>query len=136
MARSILVVDDEVDNARVFRMVLEAGGHVVLVAWDLGSARTILAGEPSRLGAVLLDIFLPDGTGLDLLKELSRSRPALPVVVMTAATEPKVREEALGYGASLVLTKPFTVEQLEDTLGRVGIPDGGSLRCARCLGQA
>lgn len=124
MASSILIVDDEVDNARVFRMVLEASGHVVLTAWDLGSARTMLAGEPSRLVAVLLDIFLPDGMGLDLLRELSRSRPALPVVVMTAAAEPRWRAEALGYGASVVLTKPFTVEQLEETLGQVGIRNG------------
>lgn len=136
MARSVLVVDDEVDNARVFRMVLEADGHVVLVAWDLDSARTMLAGEPSRLSAVLLDIFLPDGMGLDLLKELTRSRPTLPVVVMTAAAEPKWREAALGHGASLVLTKPFTVEQLEDTLGRVGLRDGRMAVCARCLEPA
>lgn len=136
MASSILVVDDETDNALVFRMILEAIGHVVLVAWDLCSARTMLAGEPTRLGAVLLDVLLPDGTGLDLLKEITRSRPNVPVVVMTAATEPRWRQEALVNGAALVLTKPFTVEDLEGTLRAVGLEDGNHRLCAQCRATA
>jgi DNA-binding response OmpR family regulator len=89
------------------------------------------AGEPTRLGAVLLDIFLPDGTGLDLLKEMKRAQPKVPVIVMTAATEPRWRQEALGNGAALVLTKPFTLEDLERTLGAVGLENGTDRGCPR-----
>ncbi len=83
------------------------------LARTLGDARATLRDRATRLDAVLLDLHLPDGSGLDLLRELrgAAATRALPVVVLTAEGEDRVLREAEDLGASL-LTKPFSPSKL------------------------
>ena len=111
--RHLLVVDDEPHIGLLLRPHLERMGYVVQLARTLEAARALLSDRADPLDAVLLDLHLPDGSGLELLQEL-RSAPAtrtLPVMVLTAEGDERVLGEAEALGAVL-LTKPFSPTKL------------------------
>ena len=111
--RHLLVVDDEPHIGLLLRPHLEQLGYRVSLARTLRDARATLSDRATRLDAVLLDLHLPDGSGLDLLRELrgAAATRALPVVVLTAEGEDRVLSEAEELGAAL-LTKPFSPSKL------------------------
>jgi DNA-binding response OmpR family regulator len=107
------VVDDEPHIGLLLRPHLERLGYRVSLARTLGEARGALGNPAAPLDAMLLDLHLPDGFGLDLLREL-RGRAQtreFPVIVLTAEGEDRVLEEAEELGAGL-LTKPFSPSKL------------------------
>jgi two-component system, OmpR family, catabolic regulation response regulator CreB len=111
--RHLLVVDDEPHIGLLLRPHLEDLGYRVSLARTLGTARTALAASRERVDALLLDLHLPDGSGLDLLREL-RGAPAtrgLPVMVVTAVGDDRVLDDARRLDAALV-TKPFSPTKL------------------------
>jgi len=111
--RHLLVVDDEPHIGLLLRPHLERLGYVVSLARTLAEARRALQGGVPPLDAMLLDLHLPDGSGLDLLREL-RADPAtraFPVIVLTAEGEDRILGEAESLGAGL-LTKPFSPTKL------------------------
>lgn len=112
--RRLLIVDDEPHIGLLLRLQLESRGYELTLARSLFEARAVLLGdETKRPQAVLLDLHLPDGYGIDLLREL-RERPAtarLPVLVLTAEGEERVLAEARLLGATTV-TKPFSPSKL------------------------
>jgi two-component system OmpR family response regulator len=129
--RHLLVVDDEPHIGLLLRPHLERLGYRVSLARTLGEARTALRDGTAPLDALLLDLHLPDGSGLDLLRELRRPGPTrlLPVIVLTAEGEDRVLGEAEQLGAAL-LTKPFSPSKLTARiaalLGDAPLaPDGG-----------
>lgn len=116
MGRHVLVVEDHAPTARLVQEVLERAGLTVSTALD-GAAglRQVQAEQPDLL---ILDRMLPDGDGLEILRELRRQPETLylPVIVLTGR---KAYGDALdGWmgGASLYLTKPFAVGQLVDAV--------------------
>ncbi len=111
-ARHLLVVDDEPHIGLVLRPFLEQLGYRVSVARTLAEARRALRASPATDG-MLLDIHLPDGSGLDFLRDLrQQGRTAtLPVLVLTAEGEDRVLREVRRLGAALV-TKPFSPTKL------------------------
>ena len=115
-ARHLLVVDDEPHIGLVLRPYLEQLGYSVSFARTLGEARAALRTSPPTDG-LLLDIHLPDGSGLDLLRDLrlKGDTARLPVLVLTAEGEERVLREAKRLGASLV-TKPFSPTKLSQRI--------------------
>ena len=107
-----MVVDDEPHIGLVLRPFLEQLGYRVSFARTLGEARTAMRGNPPADG-VLLDLHLPDGSGLDFLRDLRKEggTARLPVLVVTAEGEDRVLREARRLGAALV-TKPFSPTKL------------------------
>jgi len=97
----------------LLRPHLEQLGYRVSLAKNLAEARAALAERAARPDALLLDLHLPDGSGLDLLRELrgGAATRTLPVMVLTAEGEDRVLNEAEELGASL-LTKPFSPSKL------------------------
>ena len=112
--RHLLVVDDEPHIGLLLRPHLERLGYAVSLARTLADARAVLDDHAAApLDAMLLDLHLPDGSGLELLREL-RARTAtraFPVIVLTAEGEERVLQEAEELGAGL-LTKPFSPSKL------------------------
>ena len=111
--RHLLVVDDEPHIGLLLRPHLERHGYRVSLARTLADARRSLAGGGAPPDGLLLDLHLPDGSGLDLLRELrdaARTR-ALPVMVLTAEGDERVLAETERLGAAL-LTKPFSPKKL------------------------
>ena len=113
----IVAVEDDPVSLRLLDAILGREPHYThATAATLSEARRLIA--TTGADAVLLDVHLPDGNGLDLLREL-RARPAtahLPVVVLTADTGPELRDEALDAGATGFHTKPYDIPALIATL--------------------
>jgi len=124
MARRLLLVDDEPYVGLVLHARLEAAGFDVVLARTLAAARAAIAG--SLPDALLLDLHLPDGSGVDLLRDLRRQAggAALPVVVLTAEGEDRVLAE-LGRLGAAVLSKPFSPSKLTAQLAEM-LGDPGS----------
>jgi DNA-binding response OmpR family regulator len=115
-ARHLLVVDDEPHIGLVLRPYLEQLGYRVTIARTLDEARTALRAAPATDG-LLLDLHLPDGSGLDFLRDL-RTQGAttrLPVLVLTAEGDDRVLREARRLGTALV-TKPFSPTKLSQRI--------------------
>lgn len=130
-ARHLLVVDDEPHIGLVLRPYLEQLGYRVTFARTLADARTAMRTPPPADG-LLLDLHLPDGSGLDFLRDLrgNSSTARLPVLVLTAEGEDRVLREARQLGAALV-TKPFSPTKLSQRIALMfgdPLPDEGDGR--------
>jgi len=102
---SILLVDDSEDVRRSVRAVLAAAvtDPVIGEAGDAAAALDLLAREPWDL--VVLDLSLPDRSGLQTLRDMRRLQPALPVVVMSFHTEAAYAAAARAAGAAGYVAK-------------------------------
>jgi DNA-binding response OmpR family regulator len=133
---TILVVEDEAQVAASLRDLLEHEGYVVHVAGSIAEARRALADTTLGLGAMLLDWRLPDGEGIDLLKELRKSSE-LPVLMVTARVEVIDRVLGLEIGADDYVTKPVEPRELLARLKvrlrsrqRAVVPPARTIECA------
>lgn len=108
MSARVLVVEDDTDVAASLRALLERESYVVAVAGSLAEARRALAGD---VDVMLLDWRLPDGEGIDLLKEL-RKTSDLPVLMVTARVDVIDRVLGLEIGADDYVTKPVEPREL------------------------
>jgi DNA-binding response OmpR family regulator len=109
----ILVADDEPHIRRILTTLLEASGFQVDQAADGGTALALLAGDVPY-GVALLDIMMPEYSGLEVL-ERARNLPhrqGLPVVILTAKGQDADRQAAFQLGAAEFLTKPFSPKKL------------------------
>ena len=114
MNSSILIVDDEESARYLLTRHLTAAGYDVDQAESLMQARRAVAKK--RFDAVLLDLNLPDGNGLDWLAELQETMPSATVVVITASSDVPLAVEAIRRGAENFLTKPIEINSLETFL--------------------
>ena len=106
----ILVVEDERGIADFLTRGLEAEGYDVTAAVD-GITGERLALSPDT-DLVILDRMLPGRDGIEVLAAIRRSRPALPVILLTARADLDDRVEGLDLGATDYVTKPFAFEEL------------------------
>jgi two-component system, OmpR family, KDP operon response regulator KdpE len=107
--RRILVVDDEPQIVRALRTSLQAAGYEVDVA---GTAEQALASAAMRPpNGVILDLVLPDGSGIDVCRGLRRWTDA-PVLVLSAVGDEQEKVAALDAGADDYVTKPFGIDEL------------------------
>ena len=113
----ILIVEDDPAIAEIHRRFVQrlAGFEVLGVALTLFDAREQIAILKPDL--VLLDVWLPDGEGFSLLRELRQSGAHLDVILLTAAREAAALQEAMRLGVVDFILKPVVFERLRDTLG-------------------
>jgi DNA-binding response OmpR family regulator len=126
------VVDDEPHIGLVLRPYLEQLGYRVSFARSLAEARAAVAAASPPLDGMLLDLHLPDGSGLDFLRDLRAQdgTARLPILVLTAEGEDRVLREARRLGAALV-TKPFSPTKLSQRIatmfGDLPVPEDEAL---------
>jgi two-component system, OmpR family, response regulator len=113
----VLVVEDDRVLGDAVREHVAASGHGVDWMQRIDLAREALATTPYDL--VLLDLNLPDGRGLDLLRELRRDGSKVPVIVLTAMDQIASRIEGLNSGADDYLVKPFDLSELSARVAAV-----------------
>lgn len=120
---NILVVDDEAVLAEMVSMALRYEGWTVRTAGD--GAAALAAAREERPDAVLLDVMLPDMSGLEVLGSLREQHPQLPVLLLTAKDAVEDRIAGLSAGGDDYVTKPFSLEEvvlrLRSLLRRTGI---------------
>lgn len=125
MKPQILLVDDEPDIRFGFSRYLTKAGYAVQVATNLADARDAISTQ--RFDAILLDLNLPDGNGLDWIPELRETSTDVALVVITGEGDMPVAVEALRRGADHFLTKPVSMLDL-DVFLRKSLELGGLRR--------
>jgi PAS domain S-box-containing protein len=119
---SVLVVEDNPDLVMGLQDLLHHDGYAVTVAGTVAGAIKLVRAD--RFNAIILDLGLPDGDGLEVLKEVQRLDPSLPVVIVTAHISPDRTVGSLTEGAFAYLTKPYHREELRQTLRRaIGVKE-------------
>ncbi|MBI4922337.1 MAG: response regulator transcription factor [Devosia nanyangense] len=123
-APHILVVDDDQEIRKLLARYLGEQGFRVSVAGSRREFSERVATE--KLDLVILDVLLPDGSGLDLCKQLRQHQPHLPVILVTALKEDVDRIIGLELGADDYVGKPFNPRELlarvRSVLRRAGNP--------------
>jgi two-component system KDP operon response regulator KdpE len=105
----VLVVDDEPQIVRGLKIILRSAGYSVEAAESKSEALAMLASRPPD--ALVLDLVLPDGQGVEVCEEVRRwSR--LPIVVLSAVGDEREKVRALDAGADDYVTKPFGTDEL------------------------
>jgi two-component system KDP operon response regulator KdpE len=107
--RRILVVDDEPQILRALETTLRGAGYEVDTAETAETALARAAARPPD--AVVLDLVLPDRSGVEVAREL-RGWSTVPIVVLSAVGEERDKVEALDAGADDYVTKPFGIDEL------------------------
>src|SRR6185312_3319901 len=119
----VLVVDDEPVLAELVAMALRYEGWTVSTSGDGASAIAAARKEPPDV--VVLDVMLPDMSGLDVLRKLREEIPGLPVLLLTAKDAVEDRIAGLTAGGDDYVTKPFSIEEvvlrLRALLRRTGV---------------
>lgn len=116
MNGSILIVDDETSLLEFLSVLCVGEGLEVTTARSVKEARATLAERTPDL--VLCDMMMPDGNGLDLLKEIKSAEARTSVVMMTAYTSTKSAIDAMKLGAYDYVPKPFDIDELKVVLHR------------------
>ena len=107
--KTVLVVDDEPQIVRGLRVILRDAGYEVEAATTKQEALDAVAARPPD--AVVLDLVLPDGSGVDVCTEI-RSWSGLPIIVLSAVGDEREKVRALDVGADDYITKPFGTDEL------------------------
>ncbi|HEX3578131.1 MAG TPA: sigma-54 dependent transcriptional regulator [Thermoanaerobaculia bacterium] len=108
---NLLIVDDEASLRDFLSIVFEDEGWRVETAGSVAEARAAVAKNEPDL--ILCDLMLPDGSGIDLLREVKAGTPSVAVVMITAHTSTKSAVEALKAGAFDYIAKPFDIDELK-----------------------
>ena len=113
----ILLVEDNTMIGEAVRDHVAASNHAV--DWVCCLADAVAAAGPVNYGLILLDLQLPDGSGVDCLKNLRGRSDDTPVIIMTARDQISDRIEGLNAGADDYLVKPFNLGELEARIAAV-----------------
>jgi two-component system response regulator AtoC len=116
MKARVLLVEDEEAQRRLLAQEIEDWGYEVFAAADVARARRVLGQE--RIDVLVTDLRLPDGDGLDLLRELRERNPVFLGILITAFATVDSAVEAIREGAFDYLTKPIDLTKLEVVLAR------------------
>ena len=116
--RRIVVVDDEADILLLVRTALQSAGHEVATASNGQDGLDLI--RELRPDLVILDIMMPDKSGLHVLREIKANdtTAAIPVIMLTGLSERAKIQEALDQGAEYYMVKPF---EYNDLLGKVDL---------------
>lgn len=114
--KKIVIVEDEPDTAEMFAEMMRLSGFTVLKSYGGTSAIALISNV--NPDAVVLDVMMPDLSGLEVLRFMRRD-PRLahiPVVVVSAKSLPSDIKEGLDAGASVYLTKPVAYQTLNQSV--------------------
>jgi CheY-like chemotaxis protein len=111
----ILITEDSKFMRSVLRDILESHGHSIIEAQNGNEALALYEKEQPDL--ILLDIIMPEVTGLEVLKKIGGIAK---IIVISAVGQEKMIEEAKSLGALDYITKPFDEERVTSTVNKVG----------------
>ena len=114
----LLLVDDHPELVELVARAFAADGHVVRTAATAAEAERAIADEP--FDVIVLDLGLPDGSGLELCRQARRALLPTPILMLTAQTAVEQRVESLDSGADDFLGKPFALAELKARVRALG----------------
>jgi len=110
----ILVVDDDPEVRMATRDFLSSKGYEVVVAEGGREALRLLDASPPDV--VLLDVAMPDMDGMETLKRMVATHPAMPVIMVTANADIEITSKVLQLGAADYVPKPFDLDYLDQAI--------------------
>src|SRR5436190_2047321 len=119
----VLIVDDDANTREALAVLADQEGFTTALAGSVAEARIHLVRQ--RPDVILMDLKLPDGSGIDLMEDLE-DRSSIETILITGHASVESAVEALRLGASDYLTKPVNLQRLKAVLSRV--PKSGELR--------
>ena len=114
----ILIIDDEIHVATMLADAVSLQGHEVTLAHDGEEGLALLQQSPPD--ALILDVKLGELSGIEVLRQVRRDRPGLPVVLITGHAVPDQLDEARRLGVTDIVEKPFALVQLSVALESLG----------------
>ncbi|MFC9541308.1 response regulator transcription factor [Lysinibacillus sp. NPDC056959] len=110
MTNRILIIEDEENIARVLQLELQFEGYKA----DMAHTGTdgLLKYREQQWDLILLDVMLPEMSGIDVLKRIRATESQTPVIMLTAKSEVEDKVKGLDLGANDYITKPFDIEEL------------------------
>src|ERR1044071_5511992 len=111
----ILCVEDDLDTQEMLRVLLSDRGYKFEVAGTCADALRLM-GE-KKIALLALDNSLPDGTGVELCKQVRKFDKKLPIIFVSGSAHDDERQEALESGANAFLTKPLVFNEFFTLLG-------------------
>jgi DNA-binding NtrC family response regulator len=113
----VLVIDDDPAMLDVLRLRLQVWGYEVFLAEDALTGARMAAQEAPDV--ILTDVWLPDASGVDLLRALTKADPRIPIILMSAHGSVDLAVESIKQGAVDYLLKPLDYRRLKDLLSTV-----------------
>ena len=113
----VLIVDDDEASRKTAAALLSPAGYTLVFASSGHEA--LAAVREASPDLVLLDVMLPDGTGLEICRSLQDRRPRVPVILLTALADPRSTVAGLAAGAHDYIVKPFTAATLKEKLDKI-----------------
>jgi len=114
---NILIIEDEGDISLILNLMLKKEDVEIEHVTTLANAATFLKGQSPDI--VIIDNQLPDGLGLEYIKEIKSSYPLIKIIMITGNTDTTDKATALQNGADIFLAKPFTKEQIQKSLENI-----------------
>lgn len=117
--KTVMIIEDEADAAELFAEMMRVNGFRVIKMFSSAPAIPIIAQEKPDL--ILLDIMMPDISGLEVLRYMRREPDLakIPVIVVSAKSMPGDIKIGLEAGASMYLTKPVGFQDLKQAVEKV-----------------
>lgn len=113
----ILIVEDDIPVATLLAEAVRLQGHEAIVATTGREALSLLDQRPPD--ALFLDIVMPEVTGIEILRRIRQTHPALPVIVITGEASSEQIGEARRLGVTDVIEKPFGLKFLGEALRKL-----------------
>jgi CheY-like chemotaxis protein len=118
-AKRILVADDDAVTVQLLTAALRGSGYQVITARD--AMQAVMAAQRSLPDAIILDILMPAGTGINVLQRIQSSShtQVIPVIVITGSPEADVEQKTRALGARAFFRKPLDTTQILKLLGEM-----------------
>ena len=110
----VLIIDDDEQILRLLKRIIEAKGLKCITCQSAKEALAIL--PASAIKVALIDIFMPEMSGLELMKHFQKVIPSLHVIMITGSNDVEIAQECMRQGARDFITKPFDMEYLETSV--------------------
>ena len=114
MKKKVLVIDDELSLCEVIKDFLDSLGYQTYMAIDAIQGLEMI--EREKPDVVLLDILMPEVSGLECLQRIKKSRPNTIVIIISGMQDEELAKSAIRHGAYDYITKPFDLDFLENNL--------------------
>ena len=125
----VLLVDDDPQMVELLTAIIE--GEDIAVTGALNAAEGIAELESTEFEVIFLDLIMPGGSGIELLKAVEQQYRKTPVVLVTGAGDASLIDEAMDYGPITLIRKPIQARQVRQVLGALGVRGQGSRAATR-----
>ncbi len=117
--KTVMIIEDEADAAELFSEMMRINGFRVIKMFSSAPAIPIIAQE--KPDVILLDVMMPDISGLEVLRYIRREPDlaSIPVIILSAKSMPGDIKTGLEAGASMYLTKPVGFQDLKQAVEQV-----------------